>query len=203
MHKKKWFSFLEMLIVIMIVSILFVSFRSAFQVKNKDVLYGQACIETLYGQINNFLHAGLSSKSLFSWTTPIFPDQYIITFNPLTQDIVLGYQKQGFDYSYAKIDMTGNTNNNYCITNSYIIVLSWDNYALHINKGLQENADMQFFYISGTTSVSTGQSVFWQCTLQWSWCKEMARFESDTRTISIKKQICLSFTGNDCLERDN
>jgi len=50
----------------MIVSILFVAFRSSFQIKNKDVLYGQACIETLYGQVNNFLHAGLSSKSLFT-----------------------------------------------------------------------------------------------------------------------------------------
>ncbi|MEI6774956.1 MAG: hypothetical protein WCL18_09665 [bacterium] len=55
-----------MLIVIMIVSVLFIAFRSSFQIKNKDVLYGQACIETVYGQVNNFLHAGLSSKSLFT-----------------------------------------------------------------------------------------------------------------------------------------
>lgn len=66
MYKKRGFSFLEVLIVIMIVGILFVAFRSSFQVKNKDVLYGQACIETLYGQVNNFLHAGLSSKSMNS-----------------------------------------------------------------------------------------------------------------------------------------
>ncbi len=62
--KRKGFSFLEMLIVMMIVGILFVVFRSAFQVKNKDLLYGEACIETIYGEINNFLHAAVSSKSL-------------------------------------------------------------------------------------------------------------------------------------------
>ena len=63
---KKGFSFLEMLIVIMIVGILFVVFRTSFQVKNKDVLYGQACIETIYGEVNNFLHAAISSKSINS-----------------------------------------------------------------------------------------------------------------------------------------
>lgn len=64
--KKKGFSFLEILIVIMIVGILFVTFRSSFQIKNKDILYGQSCIETIYGEINNFLHAAISSKSVNS-----------------------------------------------------------------------------------------------------------------------------------------
>jgi len=204
MHKKSWFSFLEILIVMMIVSILFVAFRSSFQIKNKDVLYGQACIETLYGQVNNFLHAGLSSKSLFTWTTAIFPDQYIITFDPVQQLIELKYEEQGSGYIYSSIEITGNTNISYCSSNSYIIVMSWDTYELYVNKWLQENAALQFFYLSWTTSVSTGGNIFLQCDLNLTWCKTIARFESDTRTISLKKQMCLSFTGaGECFERDN
>lgn len=203
---KKWFSFLEMLIVIMIVSILFISFRSAFQVKNKDVLYGQACIETIYGQVNNFLYAWLSSKSVFNGTTEIFPNQYIINFDPSNKKIELKYTtgETSTDILYSTIEMTGNMNNNYCITNSYIIVLSWDNYQLHINKGLQENSALQSFYLSGNSLVNTGESIFWQCTIQWTWCKEMARFESDIRTLQLKKYICLRFeeTG-ECSEWDN
>ena len=202
MKIKKWFSFLEMLIVIMIVSILFVAFRSSFQIKNKDVMYGQACIETIYGQINNFLHAGLSSKSLFTWTT-IFPDQYIISFNPNQQLIVLKYETHGNTYVYNNIAFTGNVTTMYCSSNAYTIQFTWETYELHINKGLQENAALQFFYLSGTHSISTWWNVFLQCDNQWTWCKIMARFESDTRTISIRKQMCLNFSGINCLERDN
>lgn len=186
----------------MIVGILFVTFRSSFQVKNKDVLYGQACIETLYGQVNNFLHAGLSSKSLFTWTTAIFPDQYIVSFVPAQQLIQLKYTEQGSEYIYSSIALTGNTIM-YCSSNSYIIQLTWETYELHINKWLQENTALQFFYLSGTNSVSTWGNEFLQCDINLTWCKIMARFESDTRTISLKKQICLTFTGSDCLERDN
>ena len=203
MHKKSWFSFLEILIVMMIVGILFVTFRSSFQVKNKDVLYGQACIETLYGQVNNFLHAGLSSKSLFTWTTAIFPDQYIISFKPTSGEIALSYKENGVTTIYSTISLIGNSNIMYCSSNSYTIQLTGETYELHINKWLKENAALKFFYLSWTTSISTWWSTFLQCPIQWTWCKEMAKFESDTRTISLKKQICLTFTGSDCLERDN
>ncbi|HBB03719.1 TPA: hypothetical protein DCZ39_02315 [Patescibacteria group bacterium] len=122
--KRKGFSFLEILIVMMIVGILFVAFRSAFQFKNKDILYGQSCIETIYGEVNNFLHAGLSSKSLFTGTTAIFPDQYIITFNPAQQLIQLKYQEQGSEHIYSSIEITGDTNISYCSSNSYMIILT-------------------------------------------------------------------------------
>lgn len=201
--KKKWFSFLEILIVMMIVSILFIAFRSSFQVKNKDVLYSQACIETLYGEVNNFLHAGLSSRSIQSWGTQIFPDQYIISFKPDEQMIELRYTSQGTEKIYSNIELTGNNNIMYCSSNNYTIQLSWETYELHINKGLQENAALQFFYLSGASSISTWWNTFIQCDAQWTWCKIMARFESDTRTISLKKQMCLSFSGSDCSERDN
>jgi len=194
---------LEILIVMMIVGILFVAFRSSFQVKNKDILYGQACIETIYGEINNFLHAGLSSKSLSSWTMQFFPDQYSIRFNPDTQSIGLWYKEQGNEHIYSTIELTGNINIMYCTSNRYSIQLSWETYELYINKGLQENAALQFFYLSGTNSISTWWNTFIQCDAQWTWCKIMARFESDTRTISLKKQMCLSFSGSDCNEWDN
>ena len=203
MYKKRGFSFLEVLIVIMIVGILFVAFRSSFQVKNKDVLYGQACIETLYGQVNNFLHAGLSSKSMNSWGTQIFPEKYIIAFNPSSGTIVLLYEEQGNRNIYSKIELSGNTTM-YCVSNSYAIVITGDTYELHINKWLQENSALQSFYLSGIWWVSTGWNIFLQCDTSWTWCKTMARFESDARTISIKKQMCLSFSDTgDCLEWDN
>ncbi len=204
MYKKRWFSFLEMLIVIMIVGILFVAFRSSFEIKNKDTLYGQSCIETIYGQVNNFLHAGLSSKSVNSWSTQIFPDTYNIIFSPDQQRIELQYEEQWSTHIYSSIAITGNTDISYCSSNKYTIQITWDTYELYINKWLQENADLKFFYISGTNVANTGANIFLQCDTQGTGCKTMARFESDTRTVSIKKQMCLTFTwAGECFERDN
>lgn len=201
--KKRGFSFLEMLIVIMIVGILFVTFRSAFQVKNKDLLYAEACIETIYGEVNNFLHAAISSKALtISWIQ-IFPKKYFIDFAPMEQRITIGYEQTGNLYeTYKAIPMTGNTID-YCRDKEYLLAMSGNSYKIVINKWLQKNENQQFFSLTWVSSVSTGETIFRQCNLQQTTCKKLARFETDTRTISIKKQICLSFTGNDCLERDN
>jgi len=198
----KGFSFLEMLIVIMVVSILFVAFRSSFQIKNKDILYSQACIETMYGQVNNFFQAGMTSKLQLSGSTTIFPDQYIISFNPTQQRIQLKYNEQGNEYTYSTIELTG-SNIMYCSSNSYIIQLSWETYEIYINKWAQAISTLKYLHLSWTNSISTWWSIFLQCNTQWTWCKTMARFESDTRTISLKKQMCLSFSGNDCSEWDN
>ena len=204
MYKKSGFSFLELLIVMMIVSVLFVAFRSSFEVKNKDTFYAQACVEDIYGQVNNFIHAGLSSKSLFDWTTAVFPDTYTISFQPEEQKIFLQYQQQESGYIYSSIEITGDSNTTYCVSNSYIMLLTWDTYELTINKWLQENIALQSFYLSGTTSVSTWANIFLQCTPEWLWCKKIGRFQTDTRTLSLQKQICL-FINNEgeCEERDN
>jgi prepilin-type N-terminal cleavage/methylation domain-containing protein len=199
----KGFTLIELIMVIMIIGILFMAFRSYFEIKDRNSLYGQACIETIYGQLNNFLHAGLSSKSIYNWTTTVYPDKYIIRFQPLDQLIELRYISGTNEEIYSSIVVTGN-NLNYCSSNSYIMKITWDTYDLWINKGLKENDAMQFFYISGGTNiVSTWANSFLLCNTDWNRCKTMARFESDTRTISLKKQICLNFSGNDCIEWDN
>jgi prepilin-type N-terminal cleavage/methylation domain-containing protein len=64
--KKKGFSLIELIIVMVVVGILFVALRSSFQVKNKEVFYGQACVESIYGQVNNFLYSAISSKAINS-----------------------------------------------------------------------------------------------------------------------------------------
>ena len=201
---KKWFTLTELIMVIMLISILFVAFRWYFQIKNKDILHGQSCIETIYGEVNNFLYAGLSSKSIYVGNTNISPDRYIIRFVPGQQSINLMYITWGiYTGTYKNILLTGNnTNMMYCSKSTYIIMMTWDTYEIHINKGLQENPSMQFFYLSG--KITTWNDTFLQCYPQQTGCLTMARFESDTRTVSLKKQICLSFSDTgDCLQWDN
>jgi len=203
MHKKKWFSFLELLMVMMVVSILFVAFRSSFQVKNKDVFYGQACVESIYGEINNFLYAAISSKSINSWWTQIFPDVYNINFDVSNQSISLKYKTTGNPYyTYSDITISGQNNIQYCNNNNSTLLLSWDSYEITINKWLQENTTTKAFYLSGVSI--TGQNIFRWCDGQGNECKNISYFLTDTRTITIQKHMCLHFdTTGDCLEWDN
>ncbi|HMS91669.1 MAG TPA: hypothetical protein PKC87_05590, partial [Candidatus Absconditabacterales bacterium] len=104
---------------------------------------------------------------------------------------------------YADIEITGNINTNYCTTNTYTIQLRGDDYDLYINKGIQENSTLQSFYL-GTGFLSTGENIFRQCNNEGTGCKEIARFESDIRTLQLKKYMCLNFTETgDCAEWDN
>lgn len=196
--KKKAFTFFEILIVILIVGILFVTFKSSFQVKNKEVFYAQACVEGVYGEVNNFLHTAISSKSIYSWGTQIFPDIYSISFDPGNQTITLKYDY----YTYSTISLSGQSSVQYCNDNNFRILLSWDTYDIYITKWLQENTNRQAFYLSGI-SWPTGGNSFRGCNDQGTECKHIANFITDMRTITIQKQMCLSFSGNNCFERDN
>ncbi len=191
---KKGFTLLELVIVIIIISILMVSLKSSFQIKNKDILYGQACIENIYGQVNNFMHAWISSKSLYTTTGgKIFPDQYIFNFSTLGQKITLLYNSGGVVQTYKTISLSGNSNIAYCSSEKYMIKLSGDSYTWYINKGLEE-INMQMFYLTGSKFMYTWETKFIQCDKDGTWCIYIGRFESDTRTISIRKQICLDFS---------
>lgn len=181
----------------MIISILFVAFRSSFQVKNKEVVYGQTCVENWYWQVNNFLHAGLSSKAVSSWTAQIFPEEYSMVFDIPQQSITLKYTVWQETYTYNDISVSGDIMN-YCSSDTYMILMTGNNYTLQINKWTIKKLDYT------TTSISTGENTFLQCDHSWTWCKEIARFESDIRTLAMKRQMCLTFTETGaCLERDN
>ena len=201
MYKKKGFSFLEILIVIMVIWILFISFRWSFTIKNKDIFYGQACIETIYGEVNNFLYTAMSSKSVNSWWEQIFPDTYSIQFSG--QSITLGYQTSEDTYAiYRDILISGNTSN-YCNDNTYNILMSGDTYTVYISKWLQGEQWTNFF-LSGASSIHTWGNTFLQCDSALTGCKTIAYFESDTKILHIKKQMCLTTNeAGECEERDN
>lgn len=191
-----------MLIVIMIISILFVAFKSFFQIKNKESIYGQICIERIYGDIHEFLTAGLQSKAVNIDGKRIFPERYIIQFNSSTQTIGLSIVQWSEILPYQTI-VVNNNHDEYCENQRYYTQMTGQNYRVHINKGLQENANHQNFYISDIDSWYQWETVFIQCDkISW-WCIDIARFQTDTRIMNIDKYICLATnTTGQCKERD-
>lgn len=199
---KRWFTLVEMLIVIMIMGILFVAFKSSFQIKNKDTLYGQVCMERIYENIHEFLTAWLQSKAINRNEKRIFPDRYILQFDVAEQVINLATVEWSDIVPYQAISLR-NTNDEYCENQRYYIQMTGDSYRVHINKGLQENNNNQIFYISDIDSLYQGENTFVQCDKGGWICTEIARIQTDTRIMGIDKYVCLSnSTAGQCEERD-
>ncbi|NOZ45084.1 MAG: prepilin-type N-terminal cleavage/methylation domain-containing protein [bacterium] len=65
-HQYHGFSLIEMMIVLLIVGIMISAMKSVFTPKNQDTLYAQNCINNIYGELNNFLNASMTSKNLYT-----------------------------------------------------------------------------------------------------------------------------------------
>ena len=67
------------------------AFKNVFQVKNKDSLYGEACINNLYGDVSNYLYSAITSKAIKSGSTTTYPNTYYIEFDSAANAIRLAY----------------------------------------------------------------------------------------------------------------
>ena len=186
------------------------AFKNVFQVNNRDSLYGEACINNLYGDISNYLYSAITSKALLSEKIQIFPNTYYIEFNSTENTIRFSYDTWWWistwkDFSLASF--TGNVTKNYnCKTNAYNIWLSWTNLQIKINKWLTEDANLQSMSLSGEgigSNTFTGAIKFLLYYPNSTWYKELWRFEIDIRTQSIKSKMCLSINNTwDCNNRN-
>ena len=202
---KKWFTTIELLIVIILISVLLVTFSGIFQLKNKDNLYWQVCVNNLYGNISDFFFAGLTSKSIFSGSEKIFPSIYYVDFNIPDNEIILKYQNSGTIQNSRVYQLSWNISASYyCMTNSYQIILSWSSTTIKINKWLSQDENLQTLTLSWSASDFTWEVNFMQCGNDNTPCKELWKIEMDTRTQNIKKKICLNINGSwSCQEWDN
>jgi hypothetical protein len=197
--KKRWFTLIELLIVIILLWVLMVSFSRIFQIKNKDVLYWEACTNNIYWDISNFLYSAISSKALFSWSNKTFPEYYNIEFN-LTQNSINFSYSTGSTWANPQIQnrlqLTWNMPQNYnCHSNLYNIILSGQQSLLiQIKKWLSEDKTMRSFIINPSSS----NYIFtWmiKVLLVYKWSnlyKEVWIFDIDTRNQSIKAKTCIT-----------
>jgi len=127
------------------------AFRNIFQVKNKDALYGESCVNNLYGDVSNYLYSAITSKAISSGTDKIFPSTYYIMFDTTANAIDLAYSTGGNILTGKYLSLTGTVPSNYnCDTNAYYITLSGSSLQVKINKGLTEDfATLRSMTLSG------------------------------------------------------
>lgn len=206
--KRRWFTLIEIVLVMLIVSILLFAFRNIFQIKNKEIVYAQTCVENIYGQINNFAKWAIRSETILSGTASgtlsIYPDRYLIYMLPSQNTIRLTYYTTTSGSAiYQEYQLTGNIpNQRNCKSNAYDIILSGTDSVLTINKWLSTNAQHQSFRLSwaGQFSLTTDVMLYINGALTG---KNIAQFQIDTRTEALQKRICLNInTNGNCEEWD-
>lgn len=215
--KKKWYTLVELIIVVAIVWILMVAFRGIFEIKNRENLYGEACINNLYGEVSNYMYAAITSRALLSGANKIYPDFYAIEFETYKNQINFLYMtwstRNYLSWSTRKsLGITGNVPSNYnCKTNSYNITMSgwinWPVILLVINKWLSEDTSLRSIYIDDPLSkaIFTWEVKFLLIDAKWApWYKELGKFSIDTRTQNIKNDLCMNINITwSCAARSN
>ncbi len=193
MIHKKWFTLLEMSLVIVVLSIIIFMMKPFFESNKKDYLYIESCANKVYGDMNNFMYAAATSKGLGTGINKIFPDQYIIKVIN-TNLISLEYQKSdGTTWSQIQDYLTW-LKDYYCYSNTYTSKFSWDFFTLTINKwSSATNGNTQSYTITWTQN---NPAFTWAISLYLCYantvCREVAKFEIDTRIQTIKKKKCLT-----------
>jgi prepilin-type N-terminal cleavage/methylation domain-containing protein len=136
MQKKKGFTVLELVIVIVIIGILMLAFKGSFQIKNRDNLYAEACINNLYGEISNYLYTAITSKAISSGTLSVYPEVYSLFFDTSNiNTIFFKYTSQGIIYTGKTLSLTGNVPVSFnCRTNQFTMALSGKTQEVQINK---------------------------------------------------------------------
>lgn len=208
-NKYKWFTLIEVIMVLAIVSILMLTLKSFFQIKNKEQYYGQVCTTTLYGQVSNFVYQWITSKLIKTGSTTIVPVTYYITFDSVVNSIVLSYlSESGTTWIVKSFYFSGNDlKSYYCQSSSYTIFLTWINkLSIEIDKWLQEkNTNLDVFRIKDQ---SQNQYITWKvsfilCDKQNILCKPLSEFIIDKRIHNIINKSCLTWSSTgSCDERD-
>lgn len=206
--KRHWFTLVEIVIVLMIIGIMMVAFKSIFKPRNQNTLYAQNCINIIYWEMNNFLNAAMTSKWLYTWNTTVIPDIYSISFNENTSRIDFKYKNKtqsGIQKTYI---LSGGVPANYsCSSKQYVVQMTGNNIRnININRWFSNQWDEIPFQIKkNTNTLLTWNIMFYACTLDLSLCQEIANISIDSRSKTIKKALCIVYTwtnNNQCLYRD-
>lgn len=202
--KKPWFTLIEILFVLIIIGITFLMGRPFFDLKNKDIFYGQNCLESLYGDISTFANNAITSKWIRTGGQVVYPSQYHILIKPSTNSIILSYTSGSSVYTASLLALTGQLPwAYYCKKSNYLMTLSGGNdLKISINKSLAQDQNFQSFILSWgnfTGSIELRQKSIPAGSPD----KLIGTITVDTRTQSIQRKICLNISPQwDCLERN-
>jgi hypothetical protein len=118
------FTTFELVIVLMIMTIIFTTLQSLFKPQNSDQIYGEVCVNTLYGEIAKQVTSALTAKSFVVANQKISPSVYLIQIDQTGNRIRLGYMSGASPVLTTSLTLGTSTGVRYCIGPDYLISLS-------------------------------------------------------------------------------
>lgn len=141
---KKWFTLIEILLVLSILTIIFFMSRWLFNNPNQNVINSEICINEIAGQVEQFFYNAVTGREFEQWT--IVPTTYTIHFNgeknSLWNGVNLYVNWNSWANTNSELPISGwlynvfenfwwrtrsSNNANKCNNNKFFVVFSWTN----------------------------------------------------------------------------
>lgn len=202
---KKGFTFLELIIVIGIISLLLPAFKNVFRMENKKDIQSKTCVNYFYWEISNFFDNAITWRGFYTgnagdkWWK--YPQEYFIKID-INNDTV---KLESENYSLDKFVFTWDwEHQQWCFGVGYYVNLTWNIQNIKINKWLGWNINNPAFLMTGTNGdrILTWEILFEFVKLNKT--KPIAKIFVDKRTSQISLNRCLlREEGNNCKRWSN
>jgi hypothetical protein len=196
MKRSKWFSLIEILIVLSIILVFLIVFQGFFKTKDMHIYSWQRCVNDLYSFINTFVNQWLTSKWFNSWSVMVYPTKYSIQLN-YTENKITEYISWSIERGVVYLSWTSPSQKNICYINgAYNMLISWNLGEVRVTKWSNSN---QFEIILTNWEISTtAYTDLFLC--KSTECMHIWQYLADIRNQTITKRVCLSFSWSDCLQ---
>lgn len=193
---KKWFTLVELLIVVAIVGLMFTVSYQIFSAKNTSEMYSQwlKCANYANVEIQNFITRAKQGQDIRYYNGDT--TRYKIKFNS-NNDIILWSNDKDLENMFwnssdeiQNIDVKAN-----CETN-YNIELEWTPFIVNMTKWLKSNqhGEMKWFFLTNSnwsTNQSTDNTIILK-TCDGNYCIDVSKFTVNEATSTIKQQTCVA-----------
>lgn len=200
----KWFTLVEMLIVLVIIFIMINAIKTILSFSQRDFINSQTCANKASSRIIGQLNNALTSKSVFSWATKFSPQSYWVN---IFSTWIIGYVYSWVDKvvlpDYSIVLSWNDTSiSSECYSKNYKLVASWNIDSIEMKKWLSFD-QKDVFVITGwligpKVSLLTWEIKFLQCV--WTApCKDLSKITADKRSLSIVQTKCTKWSWEKCV----
>ena len=197
--KKKLFTLLELILVILLVALLLNAIRQIFTYKQRDWIKANWCVYNLVWKSENYFFSALTSKGIFTGGKLIFPTRYILVFSGQDQKVYLKYfsgnDTSGLTWTYYIFSLTWSDEDSqfWCYSPRYQVRLSGSMNVV-MQPGLEWWAWKKWILIDWNEWKFTWQVYLKFYGYWYSW-KILGKIRVDKRVDLLEYVPCLQRTG--------
>lgn len=229
---KKWFTLLELILVISIIAIIFLISRSLFVNPNQDFISSEICINTINGKLSTFFYEGITGKDQIDNDSNQTDNDSIVTISPIKYMISIESENFKNRIWLTAIDQNGEIINIYwydikdisnCETSKYKVILtgtvfqSNSQILITLNKNLSSENGGPGMTICSWTWAGCISRPLYAATIDYLVCPKVGwtpsiekckhtlstKFETATQSLKINKCLDVSYVDATCKKWSN